>query len=106
MSGPATAGFAAFFVILLAFVILGSLVSKILGALIRATGLRWFDRLLGAAFGLVRGILASAALVLAIVAFLPGQAPPRAVAKSHLAPAVLYCARAIVMMAPRKIKEG
>jgi len=100
------AGFVAFFVVLFSFVALGWLVSKVLGALIKAGGLRWVDRLLGAAFGLLRGVLASAALVLAIVAFLQGPATARAVAQSKFAPAVLQCARGIAALAPRSLRDA
>ena len=106
MSSEATAGFVSFLAILLGFIFLGWFVSRIISALIKAAGLRWFDRLLGAAFGLVRGVLVSAVLVLAMLAFLPGKGPAETVAQSRLAPAVLYCARGIVALAPQKLKEG
>ena len=100
------AGFVAFFLILVAFLVCGWLVSKILQALIKAGGLGWADRLLGAAFGLVRGVLASAALVLAMVAFLHGPGTTQSVARSKLAPAVLYAARALAAVAPRSLKDA
>ena len=105
-SSQGIAGFVAFVVILVAFLILGGIVSKIMEKLLKASGLRWFDRLLGAAFGLVRGLLLSAGLVLALVAFAPGKEPIESVAQSRLAPMVLQCARVIVSVAPRKIKDG
>lgn len=105
-SSPAVAGFAAFALIFLVFLLLGWLVSKILAGLVKATGLRWFDRFLGAGFGLLRGMLIAAALVLAIVAFAPGKRPIESVAESRLAPTVLHFARAIVAVAPQKLKDG
>ena len=100
------AGFVAFFVILLAFLLLGWLASKVLGALIKAGGLSWADRVLGAAFGLARGALASAALILVMVSFLHGTGATQAVARSRLAPAVLYGARALVVLAPRSVQDS
>jgi membrane protein required for colicin V production len=67
------AGFAGFVLIFGVFLLAGLLVSKILSGLMKATGMRWFDRLLGGAFGLLRGVLVAAAMVLAIVAFTPGK---------------------------------
>lgn len=100
------AGFVAFFLILFAFLAVGWLVGKILTAMIRAGGLSWVDRVLGAAFGLARGVLASAAVVLAMVAFLHGPGTTRAVAQSKLAPAVLYGARGLAAVAPRSLREA
>ena len=105
-STPGVAGFGGFLLILLFFLALGWMVSKLLARLIKATGLRWVDRLLGAAFGLVRGLLMAAVLVLALVAFAPGPKPIEAVAESRLAPVVLYGSRVVVTLAPRKLKES
>jgi membrane protein required for colicin V production len=108
---PATAStgvarFVAFFVILFAFLFAGWIAGRILRALIKAGGLRWMDRLLGAAFGLVRGVLASAAVVLAMVAFLQGPGATQSVARSRLAPTVLYGARGLVALAPQPLKDA
>ncbi len=105
-SKPAVASFVGFLLILITFVLLGALVSGLVRRILRASGLHWFDRLLGAAFGLVRGLLIAAAVVVGIVAFAPGKAPMEAVAESRLAPSVLYCARALIVVAPRQVKEG
>lgn len=105
-SNLAVAGFAGFILIFFAFLLLGWAISKILASLVKASGLRWFDRILGAAFGLLRGMLIAAALVLAIVAFAPGKRPIESVAESRLAPTVLQFARAIVALAPHKLKDG
>jgi len=100
------AGFVAFLVILFAFLGLGWVAQKILGALVKAGGLGWADRLLGAAFGLARGVLASAALVLGIVSFLHSPGATRTVAQSKLSPAVLYCARGLAALAPKSLQES
>lgn len=105
-SNATVAGFVSFMLIFLAFLILGFVLSKILAGLVKATGMRWFDRILGAAFGLLRGVLIAAVLVLAIVAFAPGKRPIESVAESRLAPSVLQFARVLVALAPHKIKDG
>ena len=105
-AGKGIAGFIAFFFILFVCLALGWLVSKVLRAMIKAGGLGWADRLLGAAFGLVRGVLASAAVVLAIVSFLHDAGATQAVAQSKLAPAVLYGARGLAAVAPQPLKDA
>jgi membrane protein required for colicin V production len=100
------AGFVAFFFIMFACLALGWLVSRILRVIIKAGGLDWADRMMGAAFGLVRGVLASAAVVLAIVSFLHGPGATQAVAQSKLAPAVLYGARGLAAVAPQPLRDA
>ena len=69
-------------------------------------GLRWFDRLLGAAFGLVRGLLVAAAVLLAVIAFRPFPDAAQTVAESKLAPWVLHAARAAAAAAPRDFRDA
>lgn len=82
-----------------------SLVAGIIGRLARwffkEAGLRWFDRLLGAAFGLVRGVLAVAVLLLALTSFAPDNT---CIVQSAVAPYVLIVARAAVWIAPGQIR--
>ena len=103
---PAVAGFISFSLIVILFLLTGWVVGRLLLMLVKAAGLRWFDRLLGAAFGLLRGVLTSAVVVLALVAFLPGPSPAESVARSRLAPPVLYGSRTLIMLAPRPIKQA
>jgi hypothetical protein len=51
-------------------------------------------------------MVASAAVVLAIVSFLHGPGATRAVAQSRLAPAVLYGSRALAAVAPRSLRDA
>ena len=74
--------------------------------LVKAAGLSWFDRFLGASFGLVRGLLLAIALVLAIVAFTPGDKAPRSVIRSRLAPYLIDASHVVATMAPRELREG
>ncbi len=104
-SSPGVAAFSSFIIIVILFILTGWIVARLLSMLVKAAGLRWFDRLLGAAFGLLRGILTAAVLVLALVAFRPGPSPAQSVAHSRLAPAVLYGSRTIMMLAPRRLKQ-
>ncbi|HKT69179.1 MAG TPA: CvpA family protein, partial [Terriglobales bacterium] len=54
-----------FLLIFIAVLALASLAGRITRWAMREVGLRWFDRLLGAAFGLLRGVLVIAVVVLA-----------------------------------------
>ena len=74
----------------------------------KAVGLSLFDRLLGAGFGAVRGLLLAVAVVVAIVAFTPGtgDAPPTAVVHSRFAPYVIDTAHLFASMAPRELKDS
>ncbi|MBI3695558.1 MAG: CvpA family protein [Acidobacteria bacterium] len=106
LSSASLASFVAFVLIFLVFLAVGWVFSSVLAKLVKASGLRWFDRILGAAFGLLRGVLIAAALVLAILAFTPGKKPIETVGESRLAPTVLHFARAMVAFAPRRLKDG
>jgi len=95
-------GFAAIFV---AFLILGAVVGKLLSVLLKWVGLSGLDRLLGAVFGLVRGLVVAIALVLALLAFSPTP-PPRAVVGSRFAPYVIDAANVCAYAAPLEVREA
>ena len=99
------ANFIGFVVIFVAFLILGALVGKLLSVALKWVGLSWLDRLLGGAFGMVRGLVIGIALVLALLAFSPTP-PPRAVVGSRLAPYVIEAANVCAYLAPREVREG
>jgi len=96
------AKFVAFVAILVAVLIVGAVISAVVARLIKTTGLRWVDRLLGASFGLVRGVLVGWAVILALVVFRPGSG---VVEHSRLAPYMAYGARLLVSVAPAELKN-
>lgn len=106
IANPALAKFAAFLGILFGCVFAGAVVAWILDKFWGATGLRWFDRLLGGGFGLVRGWIAATVLLLGLVAFVPIGGVERAVAESNLAPLVLHGARAASYVAPAALRQA
>jgi membrane protein required for colicin V production len=109
VSSRGMANFCGFVVVFAGVMLLGSLVGLILSRLLKVTGLSFFDRLLGATFGILRGVLMAAALVMALLAFAPGakaHTPPESVAHSRLAPLVIGAARIFVAAAPREMKDG
>lgn len=93
---------AGFLAILVAALIAGGIVSAIAGRMVKAAGLRGADRLLGASFGLVKGLLVSLALVLALVAFPPGR---EIAERSRLAPYLIYGSRVLAAGAPSGMQE-
>ena len=90
-----------FLVIFLAVVILAGILGRILRWLLKKAGLRWFDRLLGAAFGLLRGALLVAITLLAVTTFAPGS---RWLSGSELAPYFIVLARAASWVAPAEVR--
>jgi membrane protein required for colicin V production len=105
VSHKGIAGFLGFALIFLAFVIGGALIGKLLGTLFKWTGLSWLDRILGAAFGVVRGLVIAVAIVVALMAFAPTK-PPRSVVESRFAPYVVGVAQICASLAPREVKDG
>jgi len=102
---PQLANLLGFLVILSLIVLAGLILSRILNTMFRAVGLGWLDRLLGGAFGLIRGVLTATVLVMAILAFYPGK-PPQAVVQSRVAPKVVGGARTLSRLAPPHIREA
>ena len=92
---------AAFLTIFIAVTLLASAMGRLVRATMKEVGLRWFDRVLGGVFGLVRGLVVVMVLVLAVAWFAP-QSP--FLANSRLAPYLLVGARAAVWLAPTEIR--
>jgi membrane protein required for colicin V production len=104
VSHKGIANFIGFFLIFLGVVLLGALVGKLLGLMLKWAGLSWLDRLMGGVFGLLRGLVFAIALVLALLAFSPNP-PPRSVVQSRLAPYVIDAAHLCANLAPRDVKD-
>lgn len=98
--------FAGFLAILVGALVAGMIASWVLVKLLGWVGLRWFDRLLGGAFGLVRGGLLSAALVLALLAFAPLTRSTEIVAESRIAPWVLHATQVTSLAAPAELRQA
>ena len=106
LNSRTAANFAGFFMVFCGVLLLGSLVSFVLGKFLKVTGLSFFDHALGAGFGLIRGTLIAVALIMGVMAFSQGHAPPRSVVDSRLAPYVVQGARVFASLAPYELKEG
>ena len=68
------------------------------------SGLSWLDRLLGGAFGVVRGFVIAAAMVTVLLAFAPSPPPP-SVVDSKLLPYVIDVSDVLAALTPREIKD-
>ena len=100
----AIANLIGFFVILMGVLVLGPIVGRILAKFFKWVGLSWLDRLLGGAFGVVRGFVIAAAMVTVLLAFAPSP-PSRSVVDSKLLPYVIDVSDVLAALTPREIKN-
>jgi membrane protein required for colicin V production len=94
-----------FLLVFLAVVLAGALVGAIVRKFLSAVGLSFFDRLLGAAFGLLRGAVVGIALLTAWIAFGPRVAP-NAMVHSQIAPYLMRASDLFVSIAPAGLKNS
>ena len=104
VASRAIANLIGFFVILAGVLILGAILGTILAKFFKWIGLSWLDRLLGGAFGVVRGFVIAAAMVTVLLAFSPSP-PPRSVLDSKLLPYVINVSGVLAAMTPHEIKD-
>jgi len=104
---PWAANLVAFFLVFVATTILAGIIGRIASWGIKQAGLRWMDRVLGAAFGVVRGMLIVTVVVMATAAFAPNA---HWMSQSQFAPYFLVAGRAASWLAPAdirsKVREG
>jgi membrane protein required for colicin V production len=109
VSSARTANMIGFFIVVIAVLMIGAVAGWIVSRFLRTVGLSFFDRLLGAAFGFMRGLLISMALLTAWTAFGAQTAPGAAsdaVVHSRIAPYVLGASRLFVAVAPMDLKQS
>jgi len=106
LSSPRLANFGGFLIVFFGVILMGGIVGLIVGKFLRITGLSFFDHLLGAGFGVVRGLVIGVALMAAVMAFAASDRPPDAVVNSRLAPYVTGASRIFAAVAPHEFKEG
>ncbi len=104
VSSRAIANLIGFFVILAGVLIIGAIIGLILAKFFKWVGLSWLDRLLGGAFGVVRGFVIAAAMVTVLLAFSPSPPPP-SVVDSRLLPYVIEVSNVLAALTPREIKD-
>jgi membrane protein required for colicin V production len=94
-----------FLAIFFGFLVAGSLVGMLLAKFFRWTGLTWLDRLLGGAFGFVRGGLVAIAFVAVLLAFAPRPLPGWIVG-SRMLPYVAGASNVVAALAPNAVTQA
>ena len=102
--GPgAAASLAAYIAIFLGVMLLGGFVAFLMRRIVKAALLSWADRLAGGALGLLAAALASALLILPVVAYTPDG--KEILTRSVLAPYVVTVADVFNQLAPDDLAE-
>jgi len=105
VNSRAIANLVGFFAIFFGVMLVGAIVGRILARFFKWVGLSWLDRLLGGAFGLVRGLVIAAGMVTVLLAFAPSP-PPGSVVDSKLMPYVINVSEVFAALTPREIKDS
>lgn len=93
--------FLGFSVVFLVTLVVGFLVIWLITKFVKFANIQWFDRLLGAAFGFIRGWLLASILFLGLTSF--GVQAER-IRDSQLAPYLLPGARVVALLTPYDLK--
>jgi membrane protein required for colicin V production len=99
---PSTANVVAFLLIAIGIMILSTILGRVLHRTAESIGLGFFDRILGAAFGFVRGCLLGIVILMAASAFLP---PNSRISQSRLTPYFLAGAHAVSFVVPHDLQQ-
>ena len=103
---PRIASSLGFALILFGCILAGALAAHLLKVVWKFTGLEWLDMLLGGAFGLARGLLVCAIILVGLIAFQPIAATTTVVAGSAVAPWVLDVSRTVAAAAPGSMRAA
>lgn len=99
---PAIADLAAFLAIFFVVLLLAGITGRVARWVLHEAGLKTVDRVLGGAFGAVRGLAVCTVVVLALAAFAPDA---KLLRDSALGPYLLVGARTAVTLAPADVKN-
>ena len=102
VKSPAVANAAAFFVIFTGVMLIAGAAGRITRWMMKEVGLRWVDRLLGGAFGLLRGVVVVTVAVLALATFVPES---KVLERSELSRYFLVTGKAVSWMAPAEMRQ-
>jgi membrane protein required for colicin V production len=98
---PWLANAAGFLTIFVSVVLLAGAVGKLARWGAKEAGLRWFDRVLGGVFGLLRGVLVVTVFMIAVNSWTPEA---EWLSRSPIAPYLLVVGRAAVWVAPTEVR--
>ncbi len=93
------AGFLTIFVVVL---VLAGLAGRTVSWLMKHAGLSWYDRMLGAVFGFVRGVVVATVVIMGLLAFVPES---RITTGSRFGPYLIATGRMVSRMAPADLRE-
>jgi membrane protein required for colicin V production len=102
MKSAAVANAAAFFVIFAGVMLTAGAAGRIVRWMMKEVGLRWVDRALGAAFGLLRGVVVVTVAVMALAAFVPES---KALERSELSRYFMVGGKAASWLAPAEMRQ-
>lgn len=102
VKSAAVANAGGFFMIFTAVMLLAGAAGRITRWMMKEVGLRWVDRILGGAFGLVRGVAVVTVAVLALAAFVPES---KALERSELSRYFLVLGRGASWLAPAEVRQ-
>ena len=94
-----------FLAIFFGTVLLGALIAAVIVRIFKVAGLSPVDRVMGAAFALVRAAVVLVILTMVVMAFAPGWIP-KAVNRSTLAPYIIRGADVLSAATPFELKKG
>ena len=94
-----------FLIVFWAILVVGAIVGKLLSTFFKWTGLSWMDRLLGGAFGFIRGAVIGTGFVAVLLAFAPKPLPTWMV-NSKLLPYAVDASNLFASLAPQELKEA
>jgi membrane protein required for colicin V production len=109
VSSDRVANLIGFLLVVFGVMLVGSMLGWIVSRFLRTVGLSFFDRLLGAGFGLARGLLIAIAMLTAYMAFGPevdSKTVSASVLNSRIAPYVLDASDLFVAVAPMELKSS
>jgi membrane protein required for colicin V production len=102
MNSQWAADIAGFLTIFVVIALLGSAIGRIARWAVSGVGLRWFDRVLGGAFGFIRGVAVCTVFIMALAAFSPTSGYLQ---QSRVAPFLLVTGRALIWAAPADLRQ-
>jgi membrane protein required for colicin V production len=103
MDNPVSLNLVAFFVLFCGVFLTISILGVVVKYLLSIAFLGWVDRICGAGFGMIKGILISAVVLLTLTAFLPRGAP--LLEKSLMAPHVTSLSETLARVVSRDMKK-